>query len=519
MSVSAVKSPGIHSAITLNTAFTLIGLALVVRMSDSASVLLVTAGMMLLILVSSLFARYRLRSEAEIERCLSRLAETDEISAESIPQIVGNGQSVRGWNRLIESAVVQQLLERADHALTDDGAFQKSSELPDVVLDSLSDGIAVSDESGSIVYQNPAFGSLLECAGTDNAVSQLLIHELFREFENFTDYAVSLAFPDQAAMLTIELYRGTQTADGVIRVNRRAIRNHAGLYVWTIRDITQQQLAIETRDSFVSAATHELRTPLSNIRAYAETLTGVGEINVEDQHRFLNIIMSEAGRLDRIIDDLLNISHMQAGSMTLDRHECQIERLVKEVQDTIRPLFESKNLTFETRIPPRLPELIVDKDKLEAALVNLLGNAIKYTADGGRVVLEAENASGEVRFHVEDSGIGISTDELPRIFDRFFRSNDSRVHQISGTGLGLAFAQDVARLHGGRIDVTSELNHGSRFTLTIPARAMDIVGEQAVRQLSNPPAHRRTESVEVRKDRAPVHKEILVVSSDDSPGV
>jgi two-component system phosphate regulon sensor histidine kinase PhoR len=228
-------------------------------------------------------------------------------------------------------------------------------------------------------------------------------------------------------------------------------------------------LALEMRDCFVSAATHELRTPLSNIRAYAETLIATEEISPDDERQFLNVILSEAGRLDRTIDNLLSISHMQAGGMTLDRHETQIERLVSEVEETIRPLFEKKQLDFETVIPPRLPELHVDKDKLEAALVNLLGNAVKYTPEGGRIRLEAEHEGNEIRFHVEDTGIGISSDDVPHLFERFFRSNDPRVNDIQGTGLGLAFSQDVARLHGGRIDVASELHKGSRFSLILPA--------------------------------------------------
>ena len=435
------------------------------------------AGLMGLMIVASFLLRQRLRSEAAIEECLLRLANADSISCDLIPTLAGNDQSVEGWNRLVNSALVQRLLDSADQNLaTATDASNEVAGLPEIVFDSLNDGVAVTDGAGMRLFQNRAFASMLDCHSIGEGVNNSLIHELFRGFDNFADHIEELAFPDSTACLTLELHRGTFTGDGVIRVCRQSIRGEESLYLWTIRDVTQQKLAMETRDGFVSAATHELRTPLSNIRAYAETLSSCDEINLEDQHRFLNTILSEAGRLDRIIDDLLNISHMQAGGMTMNLHECQIDRMVDEVKETIRPLLESKTLNFEASIAPRLPDLVVDKDKLEAALVNLLGNAIKYTADGGRISLQVEHQASEVRFNVEDTGIGIPADELPKIFDRFFRSSDLRVHDIQGTGLGLAFAQDVARLHGGRIDVTSELNKGSRFSLVIPARAMEVVG-------------------------------------------
>jgi two-component system phosphate regulon sensor histidine kinase PhoR len=326
-----------------------------------------------------------------------------------------------------------------------------------------------------VLWQNDSLNALLPTDRLDDGSPGLLrFHELFRTFENFDEQIAALTDTRTLAPVTFEMCRGETTNDGVLRISRQCLaendRAHGGVtFLWTIRDVTQQKLALEMRDCFVSAATHELRTPLCNIRAYAETLIAAEEINVEEERQFLNVILSEAGRLERTIDNLLNISHMQAGGMTLDRHETQIERLVNEVQETIRPLFEKKTLNFETLVPPRLPDLNVDKNKLAAALVNLLGNAIKYTPDGGSVRLEAEFEGNEIRFHIEDTGIGIAEGEIPRLFERFFRSSDPRINEIQGTGLGLAFSHDVARLHGGRIEVASELNKGSRFSLILPA--------------------------------------------------
>jgi signal transduction histidine kinase len=137
--------------------------------------------------------------------------------------------------------------------------------------------------------------------------------------------------------------------------------------------------------------------------------------------------------------------------------------------DKVRPQLDQKAIEFELQLPAKLPELLLDKDKISAAIVNLLGNAAKYTPHGGKVLLHVEPGRNEIRIHVEDTGYGIAPEEVGKVFNKFFRSDDQRVRDITGTGLGLSFAQEVLRLHGGRIALQSELNKGSRFTITLPA--------------------------------------------------
>ena len=182
----------------------------------------------------------------------------------------------------------------------------------------------------------------------------------------------------------------------------------------------------------------------------------------------MNTISSEASRLGRFVDEFLNISRMEAGSLQLNRHPTHIERLIHEALEKTRAQMDQKRIELHVHLPVKLPELNLDKDKISAALVNLLGNAGKYTPDGGKVSLNVELANSEIRIQIEDSGIGISPEELGKVFNKFFRSDDQRVRDIVGTGLGLSFAQEVARLHGGSISVRSEVNQGSRFTMTLP---------------------------------------------------
>ena len=238
----------------------------------------------------------------------------------------------------------------------------------------------------------------------------------------------------------------------------------AGAAVWTIRDVTQYRIAEDMRNQFVYTATHELRSPLANIKAYAETLAIADEIDVIRQKSFYNVIMSEATRLSRFVDQLLDVSQMEAGAAVVSRTETDLERLIHEVVENVQPLVEQKQLTFEQNFPAKFPKLRLDKDKFTAALINLLSNAVKYTPEGGTVRLSVEYDDTRMDFHVEDSGIGIAAAELPQLCRKFFRSADPRVRKITGSGLGLAFAQEVARRHGGQITVKSEIDkaHASR---------------------------------------------------------
>ena len=165
---------------------------------------------------------------------------------------------------------------------------------------------------------------------------------------------------------------------------------------------------------------------------------------------------------------MLNISQMESGSLNLKRHETDLMRLLEEVMDHVAPEMKSKEITLDAHLPPKLTRMCLDKDKFTSALVNLLGNATKYTPTGGRVSFTVEQTLENLAIYVEDSGVGISQEEMPHIFEKFFRSADNRVREVSGNGLGLAFTQEVVRLHGGKIDVHSELDKGTRFTVTLP---------------------------------------------------
>ncbi len=390
------------------------------------------------------------------------LEETLRILPESSP-------IARAWNNLVEQIRAQQTLSGLESRMS---TFGSTVELQrwESLFNSLSEGIVVSDRRHAVTLANNSARALLRLPADSTPPGQSILSLLEAVLPAETAQQLHQLSAGSIAF-SCELKLGADLAAGVLRVSRMPLVGQTtddSQAIWTIRDITQQRLAEEMRNQFVFTATHELRTPLANIRAYAELLATQEEIPLDQQKDFYNIINAEATRLGRFINDLLNISQMETGAFAIVRHETDVERLVEEIVNHVSPQATQKRQRLDCHMPPKCPKLSVDKDKFSAALVNLLGNAIKYTPEEGRVSFRVEPDHDQVRFLVEDTGYGISTEELPRLFQKFFRSSDSRVREITGSGLGLAFSQEVARLHGGKLTVTSELNKGSLFTLSLP---------------------------------------------------
>lgn len=381
------------------------------------------------------------------------------------------------WNSLLSGESDAELLSQLEQRLSGDSCGGGDGSWR-AIVDSISDGICSADAEGRIVQANPAFAALVGVSSSRSLTGQSVCDVIVAAASGESEKLVQ-QFSRGMTSFACELRRGAELADGVLRVACVPLRetsesdghNSEDHSVWQLRDVTHQKLAEEARNQFVFTATHELRTPLCNLKAYAETLVLQDGIDVDRQKEFCNIINSEATRLARFVDELLNISQMEGGGLSVTKHQTDIERLLKEVLDHVRPQIVKKKQTLETSLPARFPKLSVDKDKLSGTLINLLGNACKYTPENGSLHFTVEVEPGTLLIHVEDSGYGISAEELPRIFDKFFRSSDQRVRDIEGTGLGLAFAKEVARLHGGSLTAQSEVGRGSRFTLTLPLDA------------------------------------------------
>jgi two-component system phosphate regulon sensor histidine kinase PhoR len=422
-----------------------------------------------------LFGSFALRKTSHwhenIERQLTQLANRTDHSVSELRPLPSVDAFATGWNQLLARVHEHSAWNGVERRLSEAMHSQQAKKW-EGVFQCLSEGIAICDADGKIFELNHAFATLLKRSDSKSLVGKQ-IDELLSEIadEGSMDRARELS--NSNATQVVEINRSNDLSQGVWRLSRiiqpTTIGNPSDS-IWTLRDITQQKLAEKAREQFVFTATHELRTPLANIRAYAETLSLAGDIPPEQQQEFYNTINNEATRLARFVDELLNISQMEAGAITIQKHEVQLDRLLDEILASQRPQSDEKNQSFDYSVAPKLPKVMADKDKLAAALTNLVGNAIKYTPEGGKVSVKVDADHTRVLFMVEDTGIGISAEELPKLCSKFFRSSDTRVQSIVGSGLGLAFSQEVARLHGGNISIRSKINQGSCFTLELPIR-------------------------------------------------
>lgn len=239
----------------------------------------------------------------------------------------------------------------------------------------------------------------------------------------------------------------------------------------TIEDVTQQRVAVAAMNSFLARAAHELRTPLTNIRLFVEEALEHCERNPVATSRCLNVINDETQRLDRTVAEILSVSQIEAGSFELKRDDVHVDELLQKLKVDHEAQAREKRIAYEFDLPPKLPLFQGDRDKIALALHNLVGNALKYTLDGGRIVVSAQVEKNRLSVAVSDTGLGICPEEIEKVFEKFYRSKNPLATNVKGSGLGLPIAREVARLHGGDILVESELGKGSTFTLILPVLA------------------------------------------------
>jgi len=220
---------------------------------------------------------------------------------------------------------------------------------------------------------------------------------------------------------------------------------------------------------FVSNVSHELKTPLTSIQGFAQAIKDGTASSSEQQREAAEIIHAEAGRMHRLAVDLLDLAALDAGTVELRNAPVDLQTVLRHMCDRVQPIATSAGVTLDMTLPTELSAILGDEDRLLQVFTNLIDNAIKFTPPGGSVHVLAEQDRGEVRVIVRDSGPGISAEELPHIFDRFYQADAARGGgEKHGTGLGLAIARELTEAHGGRISVRSTLGHGAEFVVHLP---------------------------------------------------
>lgn len=237
-----------------------------------------------------------------------------------------------------------------------------------------------------------------------------------------------------------------------------------------LQDITEEKRVETIKKDFVANVSHELRTPLASIKGYSETLLDGGIDEKETQKEFLRVIDRHATRMSRLIDDLLILSRLESHQMTIVTAPVDIKELIFATSAGFKMQPQDRGISINTAIPDGLPKVAGDRDRLEQVMVNLLDNAIKYTPVGGSVSVTAEVLDGAfVRVDVTDTGIGIPPEDIPRIFERFYRVDKARSRELGGTGLGLAIVKHIINAHNGKVWVESTPGKGSTFSIMLKA--------------------------------------------------
>lgn len=233
-------------------------------------------------------------------------------------------------------------------------------------------------------------------------------------------------------------------------------------------DVTELRKLEKIRSEFVANVSHELKTPLVAIKGFIETLLE-GAINDKKNNiKFLNIINEHVIRLERLINDLLELSRIESQKATLKDRSEDIKEIINYVLQILHAKIKKKKIIVEVKIPKNFPLVKIHRYKIELVLLNLLDNAIKFNKDSGSIVISGKSNEDKVIVTIEDTGIGIPEKDLPRIFERFYRVDKGRSRELGGTGLGLSIVKHIIELYEGSVSVESELEKGSKFSFTLP---------------------------------------------------
>jgi len=208
---------------------------------------------------------------------------------------------------------------------------------------------------------------------------------------------------------------------------------------------------------------------LSILRGYIETLLDNPETSREELSRVLSVMERHSKRLGLLVDDLLSLTQLESANTELELNQVRVKELFNNLIHDWKEKFAAKNLKLVVDLPPDLQTIRADETRVQEVLYNLLENAVKYSREGGEIRLQAARRGSEIVLNVSDDGIGISRDQLPRIFERFYRADKARSREHGGTGLGLAIAKHIAQLHGGRIEAESELGRGTTIRVFLPS--------------------------------------------------
>jgi two-component system, OmpR family, phosphate regulon sensor histidine kinase PhoR len=455
--------------------------------SPGLPIQLALAGVTLLAVGAAAFLSYREMDaqQAELRRCLEGLCRDDlEQLAEEAEGAVARPLTVNHeWQGLLLRLrgclfdIVRRARDaehgRAGAEVRTRRTMAERDQFRELLAASL-DPILVIDPYDAITFANPAaeriFGLQLQ-DDTYGSATEKLAAEAFRAV--LADTRRRNSAQGRTATLTTTDATGREWD---FRVNCRALPattpsgegRSAQSIVATFSDIGAQKALQKRNAEFVSSVSHEMKTPLAGINAYVELLADGDAEDEATRAEFLGVIKSQAERLQRLVENLLNLARIEAGVVKVNKRAQSLNEVLQEAYDVLAPTAEMKNIRLECDLSSMYLGVFADHDTLLQAAINLGSNAVKYTPPGGRVTIRSSLADSEVTFEVSDTGVGLSEEDRLKVFEKFYRvKKDSTM--APGTGLGLSLVKHIVEdVHSGRIEVQSELGHGSTFRVILP---------------------------------------------------
>ncbi|MBI4686325.1 MAG: HAMP domain-containing protein [Nitrospirae bacterium] len=351
------------------------------------------------------------------------------------------------------NAMAEQLKTRLEALTTDQGILE-------AVFNSLQDGIMVVDAKGNITLASPSIGKILETSG---GIAGRPFFEVLKE-TSVQDAVTEAKGSGAIAFREIELFHPTNK-HLYISVKPLKYKTLGPGFVIVIRDITRLKHLETVRKDFVANVSHELKTPITAIKGFAETLLEGAIDDEENAGKYLEIIKNHSERLNNLVEDLLILSSLDRGEVALNLEPVDVRAIIDMVFLTLKGKASLKSIVLVNNLPIDFPFIRADRNRLVQILLNLVDNAIKFTESGSVVV--CGEVKDKLKIIVEDTGVGISSKDTPRLGERFYRVDMARSRALGGTGLGLAIVKHLIQIHGWGMNIESELGKGTRVILTI----------------------------------------------------
>jgi two-component system phosphate regulon sensor histidine kinase PhoR len=337
------------------------------------------------------------------------------------------------------------------------------------ILASMSEGVVATDITGRISLINPAAAELFNLKPGEGVGE--FPYKIFTESE-LGDIFHQTYVKGYPLEKEITWHNPERVLNLHLALIRDEIAEEVRGVVAVIGDITKIRQLETMRKDFVANVSHELKTPLTSIKGFIETLLDGALEEKKNVVKFLTIIHQETERLNNLIGDLLNISKLESGQTDLKKKLVNIDQLLGEIIITIESRLKEKNLVLKKDIQAAM--VPADEDLLREVIINLLDNAVKYTLAGGTILIGTRQTNDRFECFIEDTGIGIPEESLPRLFERFYRVDKARSRDLGGTGLGLSIVKHIMERHGGKVAVQSQLGKGSRFSFTLPMDTKEV---------------------------------------------